>query len=706
MRAIVTGGTLSLTDGRGAPLLTARGETLLSDGTILSTDDVPSALEWRVDTTDQGVIVRLALRNDRTAPTRVEQLRPLVSDRGYRELPLHELKIQQTGWQSWSRAHPPAPFEPNAQTAAPPIRGPYLPHRRADSQLEAWMTILEPMNGPSLLLGFLSAHHHLGTIEIIPLESGGNALIAATELDGVELAPGAEVTSEPLLIAQGRAGELLDLYTSGVAERMQARPAREPVLTGWCSWYQLYTSVSEADVLRNIETLAAHRDQLPLQLVQLDDGYQHAVGDWLELNEKFSHGMRWLVERIRGAGFLSGLWLAPFIVSARSHTFAQHPDWVVRDEHGEPVNALHNWGSANYALDTTHPEALEWLEHVIHTVCADWGFEYLKLDFLYGAAMRGRRFDPHVTAVEAYRRGLELLRQVAGDRYILGCGAPLVPSVGLVDAMRIGSDVAAYWGAEGNADGPSLRNATRATLARGWMHGRWWTNDPDCLLVRASDTELALAEVEAWASVVALSGGMLFIGDDLSRVDADRLAFASRLWPPSGQAAQVGPPLTALMPERLHLRIKRAWAEWSIVGRANWSDAPATRVFDPRELGLDPDLPYHALDLWSGHYMGRHTGALDLGVVPPHGMRLLSIHPDLARPHTIGSTGHALGEAMDLAGESWNADTSVLTLVPSSHAPRTRRGEFLVWDPASGAVRRVPFSAAEAAPIHLNLTRP
>src|SRR6202011_5884205 len=102
---------------------------------------------------------------------------------------------------------------------------------------------------------------------------------------------------------------------------------------------------------------------------------------------------------------------------------------------------------------------------VLRTVCEDWGFEYVKLDFVYAAAMRGRRYDPNTTGVEAYRRGMQALRRIVGERFILGCGAPLVPSVGLVDGMRIGSDVAAVWGREGNADGPSLRNATGATLA-------------------------------------------------------------------------------------------------------------------------------------------------------------------------------------------------------------------------------------------------
>ena len=289
---------------------------------------------------------------------------------------------------------------------------------------------------------------------------------------------------------------------------------------------------------------------------------------------------------IRQHGALPGVWLAPFLLSARSHTYAQHPDWVVRDERGGPLNAIDNWGSANFALDTTHPAALAWLEDVLRTVCEDWEFEYLKLDFVYAAAMRGRRYDANVTGVEAYRRGMQALRRIAGERFILGCGAPLLPSVGLVDGMRIGSDVAAVWGREGNADGPSLRNATRATLARMWMHGHWWTNDPDCVVVRADDTQLSLAEVQGWASVVALSGGMVFVGDDVSRVDESRLRLLARLLPPSGQASSTGAPLVGLMPERMWLNVERAWGTWAVVGIANWSDEKTSVRFEPTDFPL------------------------------------------------------------------------------------------------------------------------
>jgi len=295
-----------------------------------------------------------------------------------------------------------------------------------------------------------------------------------------------------------------------------------------------------------------------------------------------------------------------------------------------------------------------------------------------------------------------VLRDAAGDRFILGCGAPLLSSIGLVDGMRIGSDVAGYWGGDGTPDGPGLRNAASATLARLWMHGRWWANDPDCVLVRGSDTQLSMAEVQAWASIVALSGGMLFAGDDLSAVEPERLELLARLLPPSGQAARALGSLVNGMPPRLRLSMNRAWAAWYVVGIANWSDTEVRAVFDRREFGLEPGA-YHVVDLWSGAYLGQCNGQLDLDHLAPHGLRLLSVHAHGGRPMTIGSTGHLLGEAMDLAQEKWDEAPRVLTLTPSERGPRGRQGEFIVYDP-NGPVRRVPFSTAKPEPIRLSFS--
>ena len=135
-----------------------------------------------------------------------------------------------------------------------------------------------------------------------------------------------------------------------------------------------------------------------------------------------------------------------------------------------------------------------------------------------------------------------------------------------------------------------------------------------------------------------------------------------------------------------------------MIAVANWSDAPVEAAFDPGEFGLT--RPVHVLDQWTGTYLGKHTQAVGLGTLPPHALRLLAVHPDLGRPQTIGSLGHLLGDAMDLAAETWDASTRALTLVPRADGPPARAGELIVFDP-DGPLRQVPFVPGDA-PIRLD----
>ncbi|MGH2520398.1 MAG: glycoside hydrolase family 36 protein, partial [Chloroflexota bacterium] len=443
-----------------------------------------------------GLLLRIAVRNATSQPIQVEQLTPLASERGYRSLPVKRLNIGQMGWQSWSQPHPPQPLAPNLQAVDAPCRSPFLPARWPDSELAPSMAVLtDEAGGPSCLLGFAAGRDFNGAIEVAPARAG-HRLRVWCDAEGLTVQPGATLESEPLLIAAGEEDELLARYAGTVAERMGAR--RWPrVPTGWCSWYHFFTWVTEADCLRNLDWLARRRDTLPMDVFQLDDGYQRQVGDWLALNDKFPSGMPALTAAIRQAGFTPGIWLAPSLLSASSRTYAEHPDWVVLDEAGRPIDVMQNWGSENYALDTTHPEAMDWLEHIVRTMCEEWGYDYLKIDFIYAAAVRGRRRNREITGVQAYRRGLEMIRRLAGERFILGCGAPFLSSVGLVDGMRIGEDVAPFWRREGGGPGPAMANALHSTLLHNWMHQRWWINDPDCVMVREHDSQLSLVEVQA-----------------------------------------------------------------------------------------------------------------------------------------------------------------------------------------------------------------
>ncbi|HEU0168014.1 MAG TPA: glycoside hydrolase family 36 protein, partial [Chloroflexota bacterium] len=669
MRLEVRDGRLMAFDDNGQTVLEGSGAARLRDGRLLSTLSRSNGLSWSLE----GDEVRLVLRNEDGESVEAEWLAPIVTAGPVLGRACRQLHVGEIGWQSWSRPHPPQPLRPDA-LPVDVVRDLVIPERWPDSEAAPWVAILgsgvaEP---EALLLGFTGARDYSGVVEI-----AANGVRVLCDTDGALVPPGGTLTSEPLLLALGREHELLERYAEVAGRRMGARHwPRVP--TGWCSWYHFFTWVTEADLRRNLKTQQAVRERVPVDVFQLDDGYQRAVGDWLILNDKFPSGMPALVRDIRAAGFTPGIWLAPFLLSANSHT-AEHPDWVVRDDAGQPMVAVTNWEADNYALDTTQPEALAWVEHMVRTMREDWGYDYLKIDFIYAGALRGRRHEPNVSAIQAYRRGVEAIRRVAGDRFILGCGAPFLPSIGLVDGMRIGEDVAPYWRRPENSLGPAMTNALHETLLHGWMHRRWWVNDPDCLMARAHDSQLTLAEVQAWAGVVALSGGMTLVSDDLSTLEPDRLELVGRLFPPLGEAAQALPPYVDDMPSRLKLGVERPWGRWWLLGLGNWSESRVEAAFDPAEWDLPP-ASYHVVDLWASAHFGPAT-QLALPPLEPHAMHLLAVRPDLSRPRVLGTTGHILADAVDVAAEAWDG---AHLRVRVTDAARHRRGDLLVYVPREG----------------------
>jgi alpha-galactosidase len=311
----------------------------------------------------------------------------------------------------------------------------------------------------------------------------------------------------------------LDDALAGVGDRLAGGRVRS-IPPGWCSWSAYFGQVTAADVVENLH--AAERLELPIEIVQVDDGYEPVVGDWLEENNRFG-SLRQVGEAIRSAGKTAGVWTAPFLVGERSLLARSHPEWLVED-----ADAGWNWNQRLLVLDVTHPAAAAHLRGVYETLVA-WGFRYFKLDFLYAGALGGRR-HADCTALEAYREGLRLVRLGAGHEAIqLGCGAPLLPSIGLVDAMRIGPDVLPEpVGDPPPAPDPDLAEVARRVRARAWTHGRLWVADPDCLVARAE-----IAERTAWASQIESLGGLAFSGDRLGELDELGLELTRRTLRPS-----------------------------------------------------------------------------------------------------------------------------------------------------------------------------
>ncbi|MBP8682194.1 MAG: alpha-galactosidase, partial [Clostridia bacterium] len=252
---------------------------------------------------------------------------------------------------------------------------------------------------------------------------------------------------------------------------------------------------------------------------QVDDGYQTAVGDWLSVDsKKFPFGMRRVADAVHQRGLKAGLWLAPFAVQKNAYLAKKHPGWLVADKKGSPLMVGANWGGF-YALDIYHKEARAYIKQVFQTVLHTWGFDMVKLDFLYAASVKPLYGK---TRGQVAYDAMELLRECVGeDKLLLACGAPMLPSFGVADYMRIGADMALSWPHSArrrqmHREDVSTPNAVLNSVYRRGLNGRAFLNDPDVFLLRRNNISFTPEQQALLAKFIQLFGGVLFTSDDVS----------------------------------------------------------------------------------------------------------------------------------------------------------------------------------------------
>ncbi len=611
-------------------------------------------------------VTRIGVTNDGTAPLRIASLHAFSTPpegRGRLQFDTKpaDWRVYRNGWQSWSPtmsfggAQCDVQSSPNALSPEPPQREP------GSFASDDVGVIYDPVATRSLLAGAVSARELLTQIYV---DAPAKHIDARCLADGVALGAGETLWSERIAVdVTGAPNDQLERYGDALGREMGARvPVTAP--SGWCSWYYFYTTVTEDDIVRNLRFLERHRSELPVDTVQIDDGYQADIGDWLTVNDKFPRGMKWLASEIKGAGYTPGIWVAPFLIANTSKTYAAHPEWVVRDGAGAPAVATPNWQRDNYGLDGTHPEAQAWLTDLFHEICDGWGYDYVKIDFLFSAAIAGLRQDASAPRVRAYRAALAAVRRGVGERrFILGCGSLMAPSVGFFDGNRIGPDVGPFWRnlttAERGEPRPRFRlpdddlsaeTAIRNTLTRSWMHGRLWANDPDCVLVRGDRTKLTLDEIRSLASAIGLSGGMVLSSDDLDMVDAGRIEILSMLLPPLPRSAVPIDLIERDMPERFEIAFDREFDPVRVVGLFNFDDVA-------RDIVLPlPEGAWHAFELWGERYVGVVERELTMTLVEPHGCRVIALRPAGDGPMLVGATAHIGAGVLDITNRRWGDD--------------------------------------------------
>ena len=457
----------------------------------------------------------------------------------------------------------------------------------------------------------------------------------------------------------------------------------KPVPSGYMTWYHA-RALDEDRMPVLAKWCRQNLNKYGFDFLQIDDGWQisrrdfttHATDKPYSAKRRFpeeptaekgpySRGMKPTAEAINRHGLTAGIWITPFGWDHQRPVFTDHRDWFVKREDGS-VYAV-NWGGD--CLDMSHPEAREFLHGVIDRIANDWGYNFFKLDALWAGMCAKSLYpkpeyhednfgdavfhDPEVTNVEAFRRGLQVVRQAAGDDvYLLGCTAAqnmrtLAGSIGLVDGIRVGIDSGKKW--EG-----ILANV-KVSSSIYYLHRRVWHNDADVLYL---DKHFTLDQVRAWASWLAISGNLYMVSNWLPDAPAERIDAIKRTIPNHNLKARPVD-LFESSPARVwHLRDGEGESRRDVVGLFNWGDTEERIKVDLDRLGLSRGR-YATFDFWEDR-LERPSDLSSLEVsLRPKSCRVIALRK-LDHPLVISTSRHVTQGIVDMVEEKWDSERSAI----------------------------------------------
>jgi alpha-galactosidase len=618
-------------------------------------------VEFLIPDDEDVVLWRLRITNKEQVPYCIHQFNMLEVNAKQASLlqyqgAMEDLRFFSQGWQSWSHTASYGVHDrmitSNLSIAQEPLcydHGTPRYHQKGKFSSDFFTILSDSASHDAVLMGFLSQQEQFGAVSLDLNQL--NSLKLWAKGDDTVLPAGQTMQTDWAIVQFIKpCNDPLERYCDWV--RLYHEIAETPaVYTGWCSWYYYYQNISEGSIRENLKKIVNLQGEIPLHLVQIDDGYEQQVGDWLKFQPGFPQGVAGLADSIKENGLIPGLWIAPFIVHPKSDLMKEHPDWILRNHHGRAVNAGFIWNVFTTSLDLTNPQAMAYAIEALKTAAEQWHFPYLKLDFLYAAALPGKHYNPTLTRAQVLRKAYEKLREAVGsDVYLLGCGAPIGTSIGIFDAMRIGADVSGSWtpkylGLEGLFRGepnmPSARNAIQNVLTRQYMHNKWWINDPDCLLVRP-DSELTLDEVKTLTSVIGLSGGAFLVSDDMTTLPPDRIQLIQKVMPVHSFPVDVLDLFQNTVPETVMVNCLSPQENWKVIARYNWKDQADQVTINLQEFNF-PAGEYWVRSFWDNQVQSIKSNTPLVFNISAHGCVVLAIRPfDANIPAYLGGYVHIL----------------------------------------------------------------
>lgn len=346
---------------------------------------------------------------------------------------------------------------------------------------------------------------------VFKYDAANGMLKVSKDVTGVKSFDGYKAMS--LFFAEGSEEEVFDAWFS-MLDKGENAPAER--LVGYST--KKLADIEQDSVCDMIDRMKLFPVKPNLFLVE---GEYCVEGDWLKHNrDSFPNGMRAIADSIREGGMLAGIAIAPFTVSDKSEIFDEHGDWMLR----LPDGRFCRTGEDKYILDVTKEEVREYIRDVLHTVLFMWGYDLVKLNDLYAAA---------VLPVDGKSRGqimceaMTFLRECCGGKLMYASDVPLMPAFRVADYCSVSCDAVSdkvpsvLYSRRFYRESASVKNASADIVFRRMLNGRAFLNAP-CeisLYDKESflDGNLNSAEQNSLSTLEGLFSSVLITTDDVSQ---------------------------------------------------------------------------------------------------------------------------------------------------------------------------------------------
>jgi len=366
-----------------------------------------------------------------------------------------------------------------------------------------------------------------------------NGITVSAEGENKPIKPGETIQFEKLVIEEGENWQdLLFDYGKQIAKIQNIKPKEIGKWNGYGTWDYFGHDFTIEDVTSNMEqTKALYADA---NVIQLDASWWVNRGDYLETRSNLPGGMKGVAKIINDNGCVAGLHLDGMRAVKTSNVFKDHPDWFLKDQYGKTIFAPLR-EQLRVFFDYSNPAVCEYMENVLHTMTTDWGYEYIKVDFLCFGLNRDIfsivkdttvkkivAFDTTMTSMERSRAGFKAMRKGIGKNYFLGCSSVFGPNYGLIDGLRTGPDIDPRF--------ESYRSHQLQNAGNFYLNQSVVQADADYIVVRNKEDEdstraqgknkfggdVTLNEAKMWADYVTLFGGVKLSSDDLNLLRPER----------------------------------------------------------------------------------------------------------------------------------------------------------------------------------------